>query len=69
MEARGKGTSLVTSSTAAMRGNAGQHMLPAEIAETYLHLAKQHRSTWTHELDLRAFLGSSLVESLRSHGT
>ncbi|HXC51511.1 MAG TPA: SDR family NAD(P)-dependent oxidoreductase [Candidatus Limnocylindrales bacterium] len=120
MEARGKGTLLVTSSTAAMRGNGGQHshaaamggrrmlcqslnaqfaskgihvahividgavdapdtlgkllgperfellretrgrehdglMLPAEIAETYLHLAKQHRSTWTHELDLRAF--------------
>ncbi|MCA1789901.1 MAG: SDR family NAD(P)-dependent oxidoreductase [Thioalkalivibrio sp.] len=120
MEARGKGTLLVTSSTAAMRGNGGQHshaaamggrrmlcqtlnaqfaskgihvvhividgavdapdtlgkmlgperfeqlreargkehdglMLPAEIAETYLHLARQHRSTWTHELDLRAF--------------
>jgi NAD(P)-dependent dehydrogenase (short-subunit alcohol dehydrogenase family) len=120
MEARGKGTILVTSSTAAMRGNGGQHshaaamggrrmlcqslnaefsskgihvvhividgavdapdtlgkmlgperfaqlretrgnehdglMLPAQIAETYLHLAKQHRSTWTHELDLRAF--------------
>src|SRR5512143_1089219 len=120
MEERGKGTILVTSSTAAMRGNGGQHshsaamagrrmlcqslnaqfaskgihvahividgavdapdtlgkmlgperfrqlretrgnehdglMLPAEIAETYLHLAKQHRSTWTFELDLRAF--------------
>jgi NAD(P)-dependent dehydrogenase (short-subunit alcohol dehydrogenase family) len=120
MEARGKGTILVTSSTAAMRGNEGQHshaaamggrrmlcqslnaefaskgihvvhividgavdapdtlgkmlgperfaqlretrgkehdglMLPTQIAETYLHLAKQHRSTWTHELDLRAF--------------
>jgi NAD(P)-dependent dehydrogenase (short-subunit alcohol dehydrogenase family) len=120
MEGRGKGTILVTSSTAAMRGNGGQHshaaamggrrmlcqslnaefaskgihvvhividgavdapdtlgkmlgpekfqqlretrgkehdglMLPAQIAETYVHLAKQHRSTWTHELDLRAF--------------
>lgn len=120
MEARGKGTLLVTSSTAAVRGNAGQHshaaamggrrmlcqtlnaqfapkgihvahividgavdapdtlgkmlgaerfgqlrearggehdglMLPAQIAETYLHLARQHRSTWTHELDLRAY--------------
>jgi NAD(P)-dependent dehydrogenase (short-subunit alcohol dehydrogenase family) len=120
MVARGKGTILVTSSTAAMRGNAGQHshaaamggrrmlcqslnaefgkqgvhvvhividgavdapdtlgkmlgperfqqlretrglehdglMLPEQIAETYLHLARQHRSTWTHELDLRAF--------------
>ena len=120
MEERGKGTILVTSSTAAMRGNAGQHshaaamggrrmlcqslnaefaskgihvvhividgavdapdtlgkmlgpekfevlretrgkehdglMLPTQIAETYVHLAKQHRSTWTHEIDLRAF--------------
>src|SRR6185369_1194546 len=117
MEARGKGTLLVTSSTAAMRGNGGQHahaaamagrrmlcqtlnaefaakgihvvhividgavdapdtlgkmlgperfkhlretrgnehdglMLPAQIAETYLHLVNQHRSTWTHEIDL-----------------
>ena len=120
MAARGHGTLLVTSSTAAVRGNAGQHshaaamggrrmlcqtlnaefapqgihvvhilidgavdapdtlgkmlgperfqqlretrgnehdglMLPAQIAETYVHLAKQHRSTWTHEIDLRAF--------------
>ncbi|MFP6746913.1 MAG: SDR family NAD(P)-dependent oxidoreductase [Alphaproteobacteria bacterium] len=120
MEARGKGTILVTSATAAMRGNASQHshaaamggrrllcqslnaefgpkgihiahividgsvdapdtlgkmlgperfqqlretkglehdglMLPAKIAETYLHLAQQHRSTWTFELDLRSF--------------
>jgi len=120
MEARGKGTILVTSSTAAVRGNAGQHshaaamggrrmlcqtlnaefaskgihvvhvvidgavdapdtlgkmlgperfqqlretrgkqhdglLLPTQIAETYLHLASQHRSAWTHELDLRAF--------------
>ena len=120
MEKRGKGTILVTSSTAAMRGNDGQHshaasmggrrmlcqslnaefaakgihvahiiidgavdapdtlgkllgperfrqlrethgnehdglLLPAKIAETYLHLAQQHRSTWTFELDLRAF--------------
>jgi NAD(P)-dependent dehydrogenase (short-subunit alcohol dehydrogenase family) len=120
MEARGRGTFLVTSSTAAMRGNAGQHshaaamggrrmlcqslnaefgpkgihvvhvvidgavdapdtlgrmlgperfaelraqrggeqdglMRPERIAETYLHLHRQHRSTWTHELDLRSF--------------
>jgi NAD(P)-dependent dehydrogenase (short-subunit alcohol dehydrogenase family) len=120
MEARGRGTLLVTSATAAMRGNAGQHshaaamggrrmlcqslnaefgpkgvhvahilidgavdapdtlgkllgaeqfqalretrgmehdglMLPEKIAETYWHLAQQHRSTWTHELDLRSF--------------
>lgn len=119
MQARGKGTLLVTSSTAAMRGNGGQHshaaamggrrmlcqslnaefaskgihvahividgpvdapdtlgkllgaesfqalratrgnehdglLLPEQVAETYLHLARQHRSTWTFELDLRA---------------
>ncbi len=30
-------------------------LLPTEIAETYYHLAHQHRSAWTHELDLRAF--------------
>jgi NAD(P)-dependent dehydrogenase (short-subunit alcohol dehydrogenase family) len=120
MVARGKGTLLVTSATAAVRGNRGQHshaaamggrrmlcqtlnaefapkgihvahvlidgavdapdtlgkmlgperfeqlretrgrehdglMLPEKIAETYWHLAGQHRSTWTHELDLRSF--------------
>ena len=26
---------------------------PEAIAETYLHLIRQHRSAWTHELDLR----------------
>ena len=120
MESRGKGTLIVTSSTAAVRGNAGQHshaaamggrrmlcqslnaqyapkgihishvvidgavdapdtlgkmlgpekfqklrekkgmenaglMLPSKIADTYLHLHKQHRSVWTHEIDLRSF--------------
>ena len=120
MEARGKGTILVTSSTAAMRGNGGQHshaaamggrrmlcqslnaefaakgihiahiiidgsvdapdtlgkmlgperflqlrqtrgnehdglLLPARIADTYFHLAQQHRSAWTFEMDLRTF--------------
>lgn len=119
MVSRGKGTLLVTSATAAMRGNAGQHshaaamggrrmlcqslnaefssqgihvahviidgavdspdtlgkmlgrqkfealrkrqgmqhdglILPAEVANTYYHLATQHRSAWTHEVDLRA---------------
>ena len=119
MELRGKGALLVTSATAAMRGNAGQHshaaamggrrmlcqslnaqfarkgihvahiiidgavdapdtlgkmlgperfqalreqkglahdglLVPAEVASTYYHLAQQHRSAWTFELDLRA---------------
>jgi NAD(P)-dependent dehydrogenase (short-subunit alcohol dehydrogenase family) len=30
-------------------------LLPTEVAKTYFHLAQQHRSAWTHELDLRAF--------------
>lgn len=120
MEERGGGTILVTSATAAVRGNAGQHshaaamggrrllcqtlnaeyasrgihvahilidgavdapdtlgkmlgpemyqklretrgmehdglLLPEKMAETYFHIAHQHRSAWTHELDLRAF--------------
>lgn len=117
---RGHGTILVTSATAAVRGNAGQHshaaamggrrmlcqtlnaeyasqgvhvahilvdgavdapdtlgkmlgeemfaalresrglendglLLPEKMAETYYHIAQQHRSAWTHELDLRSF--------------
>ena len=119
MASRGKGVILVTSATAAMRGNAGQDsyaaamggrrllcqslnaeyarqgihvvhvlidgavdapdtlgkmlgaevfeqlrakhggdndglLLPEKIADTYFHVAQQHRSAWTHELDLRA---------------
>lgn len=30
-------------------------ILPEKVADTYLHLAQQHRSTWTHELDIRSF--------------
>jgi len=120
MEKRGKGTILVTSSTASVRGNRGQHshasamggrrmlcqslnaefgpknihvahfivdgavdapdtlgkmlgpenykklretkgmehdglMLPEKIADTYYHVSQQHRSVWTHEMDLRSF--------------
>ena len=120
MVARGSGTILATSATAAVRGNKGQHshaaamggrrmlcqslnaefgpkgihvahividgavdapdtlgrmlgpeafqklretrgmehdglLLPAEVAETYYHLSQQHRSAWTHEVDLRPF--------------
>jgi NAD(P)-dependent dehydrogenase (short-subunit alcohol dehydrogenase family) len=120
MEDRGKGTILVTSSTAAVRGNKGQHshaaamggrrmlcqtlnaefgpkgihvahilidgavdapdtlgkmlgperfqqlretrgmendglILPAKIADTYFHISQQHRSAWTHEIDMRSF--------------
>ena len=120
MQERGKGVILVTSATAAVRGNAGQHshaaamggrrmlcqslnaqfspqgihvahividgavdapdtlgkmlgpekfqalresqgkdhdglVLPTEVADTYYYLAQQHRSAWTHEIDLRAY--------------
>lgn len=119
MEARGSGKIIVTSATAAVRGNKGQHshaaamagrrmlcqtlnaqyaskgihvthilvdgavdapdtlgkmlgpdlfqklretrgaedglLIPAQMAETYYHVATQHRSAWTHELDLRAY--------------
>lgn len=123
MADRGKGSLLVTSATAAVRGNPGQHshaaamggrrllcqtlnaeygpkgihvahivvdgavdapdtlgrmlgperyqqlretrgmehdglLLPEKIADTYWHLAQQHRSAWTHELDLRPFSDS-----------
>lgn len=30
-------------------------LLPAQMAETYFHLAHQHRSAWTFEIDLRPF--------------
>lgn len=30
-------------------------MEPAAIADTYYHIAHQHRSAWTFELDMRAF--------------
>jgi NADP-dependent 3-hydroxy acid dehydrogenase YdfG len=36
----------------AMKGEDGV-IDPAEIAETYWHLAQQPRNCWTHELDLR----------------
>lgn len=123
MAERAKGTILVTSATAAVRGNSGQHshaaamggrrmlcqslnaefaskgihvahilidgavdapdtlgkmlgperfqqlretrgmehdglMLPDRIADTYFHIARQHRSTWTHEIDMRSFTDS-----------
>ena len=30
-------------------------MLPEKMADTYFHIAQQHRSVWTHELDMRSF--------------
>lgn len=36
----------------------GEHdglMLPEKIAESYYHVAQQHRSVWTHEMDLRSW--------------
>lgn len=37
------------------RGAADGLLQPAQMAETYYHIAHQHRSAWTHELDLRSF--------------
>lgn len=37
------------------RGAADGLLLPEKIAETYYHIAHQHRSVWTHELDLRSY--------------
>lgn len=42
----------------ALRESRGAHdglIRPERVAETYLHLARQHRSTWSHEIDLRSF--------------
>jgi len=30
-------------------------LLPSKIADTYYHLAQQHRSAWTFEIDMRSF--------------
>ena len=30
-------------------------ILPSKVAECYYYLSQQHRSTWTNEIDLRAF--------------
>ncbi|MFT6436854.1 MAG: NAD(P)-dependent dehydrogenase (short-subunit alcohol dehydrogenase family) [Candidatus Azotimanducaceae bacterium] len=34
-------------------------LLPEKVADTYYHLATQHRSAWTFELDLRTFSDSA----------
>ena len=30
-------------------------IVPTKLAETYFHIATQHRSSWSHEVDLRPF--------------
>jgi NAD(P)-dependent dehydrogenase (short-subunit alcohol dehydrogenase family) len=40
---------------AAVRGDDGM-LLPDAIAETYLHVHRQHRSAWSHEVDLRPWV-------------
>ena len=34
-------------------------IIPEEVAETYLFIAKQKKSTWTHEIDIRSFSDTS----------
>ena len=34
-------------------------ILPEKVAETFFHLSQQHRSAWTHEVDIRAFSDSA----------
>lgn len=34
-------------------GEAGRLLQPAHVAESYFHVASQHRSVWTNEMDLR----------------
>ena len=36
-------------------GSADGLLLPEEIADTYYHVAQQHRSAWSHEIDLRPY--------------
>ena len=36
-------------------GAADGLILPEQVAETYVHLVRQHRSTWTFELDVRSY--------------
>lgn len=50
-----------SSSTGGAGGGAGggdggdKRLSPDALAETYWHLAHQHRSAWTHELDVRPY--------------
>ena len=37
------------------RGRADGLIEPERVADTYLHLVRQHRSTWTFEMDIRSF--------------
>ena len=37
------------------RGASDGLMLPDKIADTYWHLHNQHRSVWTHEMDVRSW--------------
>ena len=41
------------------KGSKDGLVMPEKIAEAFLYLHNQHRSTWTHELDLRSFSDSS----------
>ena len=55
--ASGDATSLIEKQVEIIKEKKGENgmIIPEEVAETYLFIAKQKKSTWTHEIDIRAF--------------
>ena len=43
----------------ATKGKADGLILPTEVADAYYYLSQQHRSSWTHELDIRSYSDSA----------
>ena len=43
----------------ATKGKEDGLILPREVADAYYYLSQQHRSSWTHELDIRSYSDSA----------
>jgi len=43
----------------ATKGKEDSLILPTEVADAYYYLSQQHRSSWTHELDIRSYSDSA----------
>ncbi|MEK9650501.1 MAG: SDR family NAD(P)-dependent oxidoreductase [Gammaproteobacteria bacterium] len=41
------------------KGKENGLILPSELADAYYYLSQQHRSSWTHEIDIRSFSDSA----------